>query len=185
MGGGGGHEYVFLAGAISGFAEGITIQVRRATQRALATCALLHAAALPQDMARPHAAAPARLQGPNCQAIQQHQPLHSPQPLEMLKTRFQINPGSHLKLLPTIREIIAEGGVRQLYRGARGGGGGLAFHYCCLVLTLPALRLHCPRLLRTCLKQLLTASSMRYASCPTGGPQRSQASCRECSQAQR
>lgn len=41
----------------------------------------------------------------------------------MLKTRFQINPGSHLKLLPTIREIIAEGGVRQLYRGARGGGG--------------------------------------------------------------
>lgn len=35
----------------------------------------------------------------------------------MLKTRFQINPGQHLKLLPTIREIIAEGGVSQLYRG--------------------------------------------------------------------
>lgn len=55
--GGGGHEYVFLAGAISGFAEGITIQVRRATQRALATCAMLHAAALLQHLARPHAAA--------------------------------------------------------------------------------------------------------------------------------
>ncbi|KAI8468968.1 MAG: mitochondrial carrier domain-containing protein [Monoraphidium minutum] len=59
-----GGEYVFLAGAISGLAEGVTIQ-----------------------------------------------------PLEMLKTRFQINAGGHLRLLPTIREIIAEGGVRQLYRG--------------------------------------------------------------------
>lgn len=60
----GGHEYVFLAGAASGLAEGITIQ-----------------------------------------------------PLEMLKTRFQINPGAHLRLIPTIRDIIAEGGLKQLYRG--------------------------------------------------------------------
>lgn len=39
------------------------------------------------------------------------------QPLEMLKTRFQINTGEHLKFIPTIREIIKEGGLRQLYRG--------------------------------------------------------------------
>jgi hypothetical protein len=39
----------------------------------------------------------------------------------MLKTRFQINSGSHLRLLPTIRDIIAEGGVKQLYRGGFGG----------------------------------------------------------------
>lgn len=35
----------------------------------------------------------------------------------MLKTRFQINPGGHLRLIPTIKEIIAEGGIKQLYRG--------------------------------------------------------------------
>eukprot|EP00882_Tetradesmus_deserticola_P003923 GHRQ01004148.1.p1 GENE.GHRQ01004148.1~~GHRQ01004148.1.p1 ORF type:complete len:311 (+),score=141.45 GHRQ01004148.1:882-1814(+) len=57
-------QYVFLAGAISGVAEGVTIQ-----------------------------------------------------PLEMLKTRFQINQGAHLRIIPTVKEIIAEGGVRQLYRG--------------------------------------------------------------------
>jgi hypothetical protein len=48
--------------------------------------------------------------------------LRPPQPLEMLKTRFQINAGGHLRLIPTIREIVAEGGVKQLYRG---GGGGV------------------------------------------------------------
>ncbi|WIA12686.1 hypothetical protein OEZ85_006327 [Tetradesmus obliquus] len=57
-------QYVFLAGAISGVAEGVTIQ-----------------------------------------------------PLEMLKTRFQINQGAHLRIIPTVKEIIAEGGLRQLYRG--------------------------------------------------------------------
>lgn len=40
------------------------------------------------------------------------------QPLEMLKTRFQINEGAPMRLLPAIREIIREGGVTQLYRGA-------------------------------------------------------------------
>ena len=62
--GGGGHGYVFLAGALSGLAEGVTIQ-----------------------------------------------------PLEMLKTRFQINEGARMRMLPALREIISEGGVRQLYRG--------------------------------------------------------------------
>jgi hypothetical protein len=61
---GGGHEAVFIAGALSGLAEGVTIQ-----------------------------------------------------PLEMLKTRFQINSGPRMRLLPAVREILAEGGVRQLYRG--------------------------------------------------------------------
>eukprot|EP00877_Chromochloris_zofingiensis_P010138 jgi/Chrzof1/5378/Cz16g00190.t1 len=35
----------------------------------------------------------------------------------MLKTRFQIHKGEHLQLIPTIRDIIREGGVKQLYRG--------------------------------------------------------------------
>ncbi|KAG2483083.1 hypothetical protein HYH03_018024 [Edaphochlamys debaryana] len=39
------------------------------------------------------------------------------QPLELLKTRFQINPGEPLRLGPTIREILREGGVLQFYRG--------------------------------------------------------------------
>mmetsp|Transcript_8374 Transcript_8374/g.20855 ORF Transcript_8374/g.20855 Transcript_8374/m.20855 type:complete len:290 (-) Transcript_8374:426-1295(-) len=39
------------------------------------------------------------------------------QPLEMLKTRFQINTGEPLRIIPTIKEIIKEGGVLQLYRG--------------------------------------------------------------------
>jgi len=39
------------------------------------------------------------------------------QPLELLKTRFQINTGPRLRMIPTIREIIAEGGFFQLYRG--------------------------------------------------------------------
>lgn len=43
-------QYVFLAGAISGVAEGVTIQ-----------------------------------------------------PLEMLKTRFQINQGAHLRIIPTVK----------------------------------------------------------------------------------
>ncbi|KAF8067171.1 msrB [Scenedesmus sp. PABB004] len=60
----GGAGYVFLAGSISGVAEGITIQ-----------------------------------------------------PLEMLKTRFQIHAGEHLRIIPTIKDIVAEGGVAQLYRG--------------------------------------------------------------------
>lgn len=57
-------QYVFLAGAVSGLLEGVSIQ-----------------------------------------------------PLEMLKTRFQIHKGEHLQLIPTIRDIIREGGVKQLYRG--------------------------------------------------------------------
>ncbi|GLI70454.1 hypothetical protein VaNZ11_015316 [Volvox africanus] len=39
------------------------------------------------------------------------------QPLELLKTRFQINPGQPLRLLPTVREVLREGGVLQFYRG--------------------------------------------------------------------
>lgn len=39
------------------------------------------------------------------------------QPLELLKTRFQINPGQPLRLLPTIRDVLREGGVLQFYRG--------------------------------------------------------------------
>jgi solute carrier family 25 2-oxodicarboxylate transporter 21 len=45
-------QYVFLAGAISGVAEGVTIQ-----------------------------------------------------PLEMLKTRFQINQGAHLRIIPTVKGV--------------------------------------------------------------------------------
>ncbi|GFR45377.1 hypothetical protein Agub_g6753, partial [Astrephomene gubernaculifera] len=40
------------------------------------------------------------------------------QPLELMKTRFQINPGQPLRLLPTARDILREGGVRQFYRGS-------------------------------------------------------------------
>ncbi|MEW5306733.1 MAG: hypothetical protein WDW36_009177 [Sanguina aurantia] len=40
------------------------------------------------------------------------------QPLELLKTRFQINTGPPMSIIPALREIIREGGVRQLYRGA-------------------------------------------------------------------
>jgi hypothetical protein len=47
-------QYVFLAGAISGVAEGVTIQ-----------------------------------------------------PLEMLKTRFQINQGAHLRIIPTVKGAAA------------------------------------------------------------------------------
>ncbi len=39
------------------------------------------------------------------------------QPLELIKTRFQINQGQRLHILPTLRDIIREGGVLQLYRG--------------------------------------------------------------------
>ena len=39
------------------------------------------------------------------------------QPMEMVKTRFQINTGAQMRILPTMRAIIQEGGVRQLYRG--------------------------------------------------------------------
>lgn len=39
------------------------------------------------------------------------------QPLEMIKTRFQINEGARLRIIPTIKDIIKEGGVLQLYRG--------------------------------------------------------------------
>ncbi|KAG2434431.1 hypothetical protein HYH02_012261 [Chlamydomonas schloesseri] len=39
------------------------------------------------------------------------------QPLELLKTRFQINPGQPLQLLPTIRDVLREGGFLQFYRG--------------------------------------------------------------------
>ena len=39
------------------------------------------------------------------------------QPMEMVKTRFQINTGEKMRILPTMRAIIAEGGVMQLYRG--------------------------------------------------------------------
>ncbi|GLC35292.1 hypothetical protein PLESTB_000580300 [Pleodorina starrii] len=39
------------------------------------------------------------------------------QPLELLKTRFQINAGQPLRLGPTIREVLREGGVLQFYRG--------------------------------------------------------------------
>lgn len=39
------------------------------------------------------------------------------QPMEMVKTRFQINTGQPMQILPTMRAIVAEGGVRQLYRG--------------------------------------------------------------------
>lgn len=38
------------------------------------------------------------------------------QPLEMLKTRMQIS-HSKLQLMPTLRDILREGGFRQLYRG--------------------------------------------------------------------
>jgi hypothetical protein len=40
------------------------------------------------------------------------------QPLELIKTRFQINSGERMRLIPTIRAILQEGGVAQLYRGA-------------------------------------------------------------------
>ncbi|KAJ9505664.1 hypothetical protein QJQ45_026702 [Haematococcus lacustris] len=40
----------------------------------------------------------------------------SVQPLEMLKTRMQIS-HSKLQLMPTLRDILREGGFRQLYRG--------------------------------------------------------------------
>lgn len=40
------------------------------------------------------------------------------QPLEMLKTRFQIHTGAPLKVWPTVAELLREGGVLQLYRGA-------------------------------------------------------------------
>ncbi len=40
------------------------------------------------------------------------------QPLEMIKTRFQINTGQRMRVLQTIREVIKEGGVMRLYRGA-------------------------------------------------------------------
>ena len=39
------------------------------------------------------------------------------QPMEMVKTRFQINAGEKMRVIPTMRAIVAEGGVRQLYRG--------------------------------------------------------------------
>merc|ERR1719480_218782 len=39
------------------------------------------------------------------------------QPLEMLKTRFQLNTGQRLTMLGTTRDIIKEGGFFQLYRG--------------------------------------------------------------------
>lgn len=39
------------------------------------------------------------------------------QPLELLKTRFQLNQGQPMRVIPAVREILAEGGVRQLYRG--------------------------------------------------------------------
>jgi solute carrier family 25 2-oxodicarboxylate transporter 21 len=39
------------------------------------------------------------------------------QPMEMVKTRFQINTGQSMRIIPTMRAIVAEGGVRQLYRG--------------------------------------------------------------------
>ena len=39
------------------------------------------------------------------------------QPLEMIKTRFQINEGAPMKVIPTAHAIIREGGLRQLYRG--------------------------------------------------------------------
>lgn len=32
--------------------------------------------------------------------------------------RFQINTGPPMSIIPALREIIREGGVRQLYRGA-------------------------------------------------------------------
>ena len=54
--GGGGHGYVFLAGALSGLAEGVTIQ-----------------------------------------------------PLEMLKTRFQINEGARMRMLPALRGYVSLG----------------------------------------------------------------------------
>ncbi len=39
------------------------------------------------------------------------------QPLELLKTRFQIHSGASLRLIPTLKEIIREGGLMRLYRG--------------------------------------------------------------------
>jgi solute carrier family 25 2-oxodicarboxylate transporter 21 len=39
------------------------------------------------------------------------------QPMEMVKTRFQINKGQPMQIIPTMRAIVAEGGIRQLYRG--------------------------------------------------------------------
>lgn len=39
------------------------------------------------------------------------------QPLELLKTRFQIHTGTPLRVLPTLREIVKEGGLVSLYRG--------------------------------------------------------------------
>uniref|UniRef100_A0A7S3R606 Uncharacterized protein n=1 Tax=Dunaliella tertiolecta TaxID=3047 RepID=A0A7S3R606_DUNTE len=39
------------------------------------------------------------------------------QPLELVKTRFQINPSAPMQLFPTLQEIVREGGLRQLYRG--------------------------------------------------------------------
>jgi solute carrier family 25 2-oxodicarboxylate transporter 21 len=58
------------------------------------------------------------------------------QPLELIKTRFQINAGERMRLLPTVRAILAEGGVAQLYRGAlpeitgvpTSGGKGWGLH---------------------------------------------------------
>jgi solute carrier family 25 2-oxodicarboxylate transporter 21 len=39
------------------------------------------------------------------------------QPLDMIKTRFQLSPERSIGVLAGLREVIAEGGVRQLYRG--------------------------------------------------------------------
>lgn len=54
------------------------------------------------------------------------------QPLEMLKTRAQINTGAHMRLIPAAREIIKEGGVLQFYRGALPEISGEAHGSCML-----------------------------------------------------
>ena len=47
------------------------------------------------------------------------------QPMEMVKTRFQINTGERMRIIPTVRAIVAEGGVLQLYRGGLSEIAGL------------------------------------------------------------
>lgn len=39
------------------------------------------------------------------------------QPLDMIKTRFQLNAGANPTLVAAVRQLVAEGGVRRLYRG--------------------------------------------------------------------
>jgi hypothetical protein len=118
--GSGGNELVFLAGAVSGLVEGITIQVRapsiaqeQETHRSRTT--------LSAPLAPPPPTPTPSTPQPAAPPPSPHPPPPNRQPLEMLKTRFQIHQGARLRLGPTIREILAEGGVKQLYRGACGG----------------------------------------------------------------